>query len=354
MRTLLVAAFAVSLASSSTAQNINVDVGNAAVIPAATYGAAALQPGTWNPVTSLVLGSPQALLGLNGSAIPATLTLVQGTSFDGIFDNPGTSGDDQALMDDYQDGGANPIWMFSNLDPGNYTVYTYAWAPDGATFIDQVTCGTIDPPQNCGGAWPGAHTLGITYTKHRVTVPAGGSITISITIVQTYTTVNGFQIRLEDTPTTSGCLGDGTATACPCGNSGATGNGCANSTFAAGGRLSSTGLAGASAGTDTLVLTASNIPGPGLFFQSNALNPQIAFGDGHLCASSGIIRMGVVFPTGGVASYPGGLTPNPIHIAGLVNNGDIKSYQVWYRDAAVFCTPSTFNLTQTLTLQWGP
>jgi hypothetical protein len=160
----------------------------------------------------------------------------------------------------------------------------------------------------------------------------------------------------QNTPSTSFCLGDGTGSACPCANPGAAGHGCASSAFASGALLSTTGIAGASNPTDTLVLTAANVPGPGLFFQSNGLSGSpINFGDGLLCATVGIIRLGVVFPTGGVASYPGGLTPNPIHIAGApVSAGDTKHYQCWYRSVPGLCNPQNFDLTQGLTLVWGP
>jgi hypothetical protein len=125
--------------------------------------------------------------------------------------------------------------------------------------------------------------------------------------------------------------------------------------FPAGAILSSIGIAGASVGTDTLLLKATDIPGPGLFFQSTGLaGTPIPFGDGHLCAAVGIIRLGVVFPTGNVASYPGGLTPNPIHIAGGTMNGDTRHYQCWYRSVPGLCNPQNFNLTQGLTLTWGP
>ncbi len=159
------------------------------------------------------------------------------------------------------------------------------------------------------------------------------------------------------TPSTGFCFGDGTGTACPCGNSGSAGNGCANSSFAAGARLSSGGIAGASVGTDSLVLTASDIPGPGLFFQGDGQfggGNGITFGDGLLCAGGTILRLGVVFPTGSSASYPGGLTPNPIHVGGATSAGDVRHYQCWYRDAVVFCSVDTYNLTQGLTLTWGP
>jgi hypothetical protein len=107
-----------------------------------------------------------------------------------------------------------------------------------------------------------------------------------------------------------------------------------------------------------LVLTASNITGPGLFFQGTgtaAGGAGFPFGDGLLCVSAGIIRMGIVFPSGNSASYPGGLTPAPIHVAGApIAAGDLRHYQCWYRDAVAFCAPDTFNLTQGLSVTFGP
>lgn len=153
------------------------------------------------------------------------------------------------------------------------------------------------------------------------------------------------------------CFGDGTGTACPCTNSGSPGHGCASSSIAAGGLLVGSGVPGASGATDTLILTASDIPGPALFFQGTspfAGGLGITFGDGLLCAGGTIVRLGVVFPTGTTASYPGGLTPLPIHTAGGTSAGDVRHYQAWYRDAATFCTSFTYNLTQGLTLTWLP
>jgi hypothetical protein len=155
------------------------------------------------------------------------------------------------------------------------------------------------------------------------------------------------------TPSTVFCDGSLAGACLACGNNGAPGRGCASSGFAAGGLLGNSGIA--SVGTDTLVLTASDITGPGLFFQSNGVASVNPFGDGMLCAAIGIIRMGVVFPVAGSASYPGGLTPNPISIAGLVPaGGGVRYYQAWYRDAVSFCTASTFNLTNALALTWVP
>lgn len=156
--------------------------------------------------------------------------------------------------------------------------------------------------------------------------------------------------------TTSFCLGDGSGAACPCANPGAAGNGCASSAFAAGAHLASTGFAGASLATDTFVLTATNIPGPGLFFQSDSTTAAQSFGDGHMCTASAIVRLGVVFADAlNTASYPGGLTPNPIHIAGApIVAGDLKHYQCWYRSQPSLCGAGNYNLTQGLSVTWGP
>jgi hypothetical protein len=155
-------------------------------------------------------------------------------------------------------------------------------------------------------------------------------------------------------PSMTFCAGDAAGTTClGCGNNGNVGRGCASSSFAAGGLLSNSGSA--SVGMDTLRLTATSIPGPGVFLQGNALlaTPS-TFGDGMLCMGFGILRIGIVFPFAGTASYPGDLTSLPVHVAGgPINAGDTKHYQFWYRDSVPYCTPGTYNMTQGLTLTWG-
>jgi hypothetical protein len=32
----------------------------------------------------------------------------------------------------------------------------------------------------------------------------------------------------------------------------------------------------------------------------------------------------------------------------------VRNYQAWYRNAAVFCSPSTFNLTNGYQVTWAP
>jgi len=161
---------------------------------------------------------------------------------------------------------------------------------------------------------------------------------------------------------TGECFGD-TPALCPCANGtlipnpGAVGNGCANFNFPVGANLSATGVA-VDNPSDSVILTCTGMPGPGLFFQANGLvGPLLNFNDGTLCAAAGIIRMGVVFPTAGVASYPGGLTPNPIHIAGapVLTPTPTKHYQCWYRDITPgFCNPAGHNMSNGLAIVWAP
>lgn len=153
------------------------------------------------------------------------------------------------------------------------------------------------------------------------------------------------------------CFGDGTGTACPCGNNATTlGNGCANSAFATGSLLSDTGVPGSTPGTDTLVLSAANVTGVGLFFAGTGqagLGLGVPFGDGLLCANGTITRLAVVFPVGGVATYP--LTgQTPIHVLAGTVAGNVRHHQFWYRDGAAFCTGSTHNLTNGLTITSVP
>jgi len=151
------------------------------------------------------------------------------------------------------------------------------------------------------------------------------------------------------------CFGDGSGTPCPCANSGAAGNGCANSLSAAGANLTSSGSA--SIANDTLVLLGSGMPNSScLYFQGTSQQAGglgIVFGDGLRCAGGTIIRLGTKSNSGGASQYPVGGDPS-VSVRGLNSAGDVRMYQVWYRNAAAFCTPSTFNLSNGLELTWTP
>ncbi|MCY2959287.1 MAG: hypothetical protein NTY35_03900 [Planctomycetota bacterium] len=151
------------------------------------------------------------------------------------------------------------------------------------------------------------------------------------------------------------CAGDGSANACPCGNLGATGRGCASSVPTFGALLTASGLASVSA--DGVVLTAYGTPASStLYFQGTAQQSAglgAVFGDGLRCVSGGVIRLGTKFASGGTSSYPGVGDPS-VSARGLIPlGGGTRHYQAWYRNAAAFCTPSTFNLSNGLQIDWG-
>jgi DNA-binding beta-propeller fold protein YncE len=152
------------------------------------------------------------------------------------------------------------------------------------------------------------------------------------------------------------CLGDGSGAACPCGNASAPAAqaGCLNS-FGQGGRLGATGSA--SLLIDTLVLAGSQMPdSSALYFQGtlrSAGGAGIAFGDGLRCAGGTNVRLATKTNSGGASQFPGPADPS-VSAAGLVAAPGTRTYQVWYRNAAPFCTADTFNLTNGWVAVWGP
>jgi len=151
------------------------------------------------------------------------------------------------------------------------------------------------------------------------------------------------------------CSGDGSATACPCGNSGAPGNGCAHSLAPGGANLASNGVASPSA--DSLVLLGTNMPESSCIYIQGTSQMNggmgVTFGDGLRCVGGNITRLGTKSNVGGSSQYPQA-GDTPISVRGGCAAGDSRSYQAWYRNAANFCTPATFNLTNGLTLTWAP
>ena len=155
---------------------------------------------------------------------------------------------------------------------------------------------------------------------------------------------------------TSFCAGDGSGSACPCGNASFPGawTGCANS-LQFGGNLVADGVASVS--SDSLVLRGDSMPnGPALYFGGTLrTNGGLGgpFGDGLRCASGTVVRIANRTNTSGFSRYPTTGEP-PISTLGGVGVGDTRHYQVWYRDAAAWCTGATWNLTNGLSVSWGP
>jgi hypothetical protein len=154
------------------------------------------------------------------------------------------------------------------------------------------------------------------------------------------------------------CTGDGVVphTPCPCGNDSPTADavGCLNS-IGTGGKLRASGTA--SLATDTLVLTGTQMPSSScLYFQGTSqlnLGNGISFGDGLRCVGGTVARLGTKTNVAGASQYPSG-GDLPVSVKGSVGAPGTRHYQAWYRNAAAFCTASTFNLTNGLSIIWGP
>jgi hypothetical protein len=151
------------------------------------------------------------------------------------------------------------------------------------------------------------------------------------------------------------CPGDGTGTACPCGNSSpaGAGEGCLSS-LNVGGKVRGVGVA--SLANDSLTLHGTQMPNSScLYFQGTtqqSAGAGAAFGDGKRCAGGAVIRLGTKINAAGVSSYPVAGDAS-ISVKGAVGAPGTRTYQAWYRNAAAFCTSSTFNLTNGLEVIWG-
>jgi hypothetical protein len=111
---------------------------------------------------------------------------------------------------------------------------------------------------------------------------------------------------------------------------------------------------------DTLVLQGSGMPtnATALYFQGTARtnNGQgLVFGDGLRCVGGTVVRLGTKTNSGGSSSYGGPVGDPPISTQGQIPpTGGTRDYQAWYRNAANFCTISTFNLSNGLEIVWAP
>lgn len=149
----------------------------------------------------------------------------------------------------------------------------------------------------------------------------------------------------------------GVSPACPCSNQSTEEGrevGCKNS-LGVGGKLRGNGVA--SLGADTFELVGSDMPnGSALYFQGTqcvVAGAGARFGDGLRCAGGSVIRLGTQFNSNGTSLYPAVGDPS-ISVRGGITVPGTFVYQVWYRNAVVYCTTATFNLTNGVEVVWVP
>jgi hypothetical protein len=162
------------------------------------------------------------------------------------------------------------------------------------------------------------------------------------------------QLPPPATTGTSFCSGYQDPTPCPCGNAGLPSAGCAHAGDPLGARLVGRGLA--SLAQDGLVLEATRLPNSAaLFIQGDAAagtGQGQVFGDGLMCVATNVVRLKTRTPIAGTARHP---APGDAPLSAQVQApGGVKHYQVLFRNAASYCTPSTWNGTNGLRVIWAP
>jgi hypothetical protein len=219
------------------------------------------------------------------------------------------------------------------LTPGSTLIAQWS---DGKTLVAEgaiagrIDLGLYPPSSNCSGTSWNVATDGATLVANALLYVAGGGGSSA-----------------------AYCFGDGTGTLCPCGNPGATGRGCENGTNSGGGLLARLGTS--SIGSADLVLSGSGLqPGqPGLYFQgNNAINGGLGIlnGDGLRCAGGGIRRIQIrSADVNGSSSTTGNVAA-----IGAVNAGDVRRYQLWYRNPLNSPCGANFNLTNGIEITWAP
>src|SRR5262245_43178779 len=157
-------------AASAGAQSINVDFGAPGSAPQASYAGAGLA-GSWNTIGVLPPGMRVGLVDVDGAPSAVQLYMIGGTALL-ANDDPATTGDDGALLDDMLIGYNNPVdvcvW-FANVPPGDYEVVLYGITPSDPLLRPALRRGVATPEATmCGGAWPGVHQDGISFVRFLV------------------------------------------------------------------------------------------------------------------------------------------------------------------------------------------
>jgi hypothetical protein len=165
---------ALLLASAAPAlpQQFNLDLEDPDQLsPTDTNAGAASQPGFWQEYGFI---DPIFLKDITGT----DTSVLFGTTaqFIGTINDPLTTGDDELLMDDSMSNPGTMACTFTGLVDGQYTIYTFAWRPDGPQFINTVgVAQSSEGPKDCGGVWPGTHQKAFRTSSTWPRLPAASS-----------------------------------------------------------------------------------------------------------------------------------------------------------------------------------
>lgn len=179
MRSWILALVCLCGGGTASAQSFNVDFGHAGSAPSSEYAAAG-QAGVWNVIGVLPAFERAPLVDRQGQTGNVSLYMFGGSSLSILdVDDPGTQGQDAALIDDMLIGLNDPVdvclW-FEGLAPGEYEILTYALTPGEPGRSCRVRVDAAAQPEAMiGGAWPGAFSEGLTHARHTV-VTASGTI----------------------------------------------------------------------------------------------------------------------------------------------------------------------------------
>jgi hypothetical protein len=67
-----------------------------------------------------------------------------------------------------------------------------------------------------------------------------------------------------------------------------------------------------------------------------------------------VLRLGTRQSSFGSATLGGPGDVGVSSLGAVPAGGGVRHYQAWYRNAASYCTPSTFNLSNGVTVSWKP
>jgi hypothetical protein len=155
------------------AQSFNLDVeaaGSPFGVPSSAYGGAAGSAGVWMPITG---PSTSNLIAIDGSTTSVSLTYTVDTPYFEAINVAGTSGDDEALLDDCLRA-IDTVWKFDGLVPGHYRVYSEALSTHSLNWEYTRVSGSLQQSNVwLYAGWTGAYAHTYSYTVQDVFVTSG-------------------------------------------------------------------------------------------------------------------------------------------------------------------------------------